>query len=323
MIEIIKGSYKNWCFTFFPDNDIKIETFGDYICHRIHPVYIIIGEEYAPNTGKRHFQGYFRLEAKKSFGKLKKFININEIHLEKANGSEKQNINYCTKPNESNFPEKIIYEKGDRFKSENKKFNWDEFLHDIEILDLKEIQIKYPKQCFLRYQNILKYRNMLNIGNKTWKGDLSIKNYWVYGDTGVGKSKWVKSQLIEDVNLEINFNIFSKNQNKWWDGYLSQKIVNIEDWSPGENGSLSKLLINHLKIWADRYSFNAEVKGGSIPVYPGSYFLIITSNFSIDEAFVNSDPKDISAIKRRFSEIYIHNRNDIFLSNNLDPSILN
>jgi hypothetical protein len=41
----------------------------------------------------------------------------------------------------------------------------------------------------------------------------------------------------------------------------------------------------------------AEVKNGSLVLPPGSYKLIITSNFSPDEIFRNE--QDLAAIKRR------------------------
>ena len=162
---------------------------------------------------------------------------------------------------------------------------------------------------------------MHDSGNWFWDGDLQDKNFWIYGKPGVGKSYWARSQLIEDI-AHCNYKLFNKAQNKWWDGYISQRIVLIEDWDFGEDGKKSRALLGHLKIWGDKYTFNAEIKGGSLHINPGNFFLIVTSNHSIDECFDGCDAVDIAAIKRRFKEVEIFSREDIFLQTRLNEEIL-
>ena len=58
-----------------------------------------------------------------------------------------------------------------------------------------------------------------------------------------------------------------------------------------------------MKIWSDRYAFNGEIKGGTVYVEPGRWYLIVTSNHSIDEVFQGAPEDDRNAIKRRFTEI--------------------
>ena len=64
--------------------------------------------------------------------------------------------------------------------------------------------------------------------------------------------------------------LLPKLNNKWWDGYQSQKVVIMED----VDKETVKFLHHHLKIWADRWGFIGETKGARLPHSPmaGSNF---------------------------------------------------
>jgi hypothetical protein len=100
---------------------------------------------------------------------------------------------------------------------------------------------------------------------------------------------------------------YRKNSNKWRCGFCEElhKVVIIEDLDP----KLCQCLVGHIKIWSDRYTFTGEVKCGSTQIWPGSFYLIITSNYRIEQCFTN--PEDVDAIKRRFTEWWIETPEDI------------
>lgn len=105
--------------------------------------------------------------------------------------------------------------------------------------------------------------------------------YWIYGEPGIGKTYWVRSRFP---------NAYPKSQNKWWDGYDGQDVVILDDFD-------CAVLGHNLKIWADKYSFTAEIKGGSVkPVYTK---FIVTSNYFPEEIF-KMDPVLAKAVARRF-----------------------
>ena len=99
-----------------------------------------------------------------------------------------------------------------------------------------------------------------------WDGDLKLKNFWIWGNAGIGKSKWAAA-------LCNTQNQYKKSVNKWWDGYniVKHKVVILEDFPM--NG---QMFAQHMKIWADRYFFMGECKGASLIIEPGRFFLIFS-----------------------------------------------
>ena len=72
----------------------------------------------------------------------------------------------------------------------------------------------------------------------------------------------------------------------------------IEDYPCAPQGNA---LVQHMKIWGDRYPFEGECKGSHMLIEPRRFFLIVTSNYPIDLCFQTEDDKE--AIRRRFHEV--------------------
>lgn len=273
--------------------------------------YLIIGKEIAPTTGQQHLQGYFRLKDKKYRSTI-----MNQYHfdyLDIAKGSEEECDDYCKKGGDFEQLGEVIYKK----ETANLKVSKDEktrmMLNDLVSMSKADFEAIHTYEA---YHN----RNKLDQWELThckhilaWNGELKDKNVWIYGPPKTGKSRWAYSQVEAD-------EMYIKNVNKWWCGFKPRetRCVIIDDWPMGCKG-----MLQFIKNWGDRYMFQGELKGSSVMIEPGRFFLIVTANNSIEESFKGlGTDDDIKAVKRRFKEVFIMDSNDIFLQTKLNKQIL-
>lgn len=111
----------------------------------------------------------------------------------------------------------------------------------------------------------------------------TLANEWWVGPTGTGKSRLL---------WELYPEHYAKSLNKWWDGYAREDVVAIEEWAPK-----NEVTGSFLKIWADRYPFKGEIKGGTL-MHLRPKKIIILSNYTIEECFLND--QDRLPLLRRF-----------------------
>jgi len=265
-----ENHFRRFCFTWnnYPETaEQRLREFYD----AKNPVYMIVGKEVG-ESGTPHLQGYIHLKERMSFKKMKdKFPTM---HLEKAKGNAEQNKIYCSK--EQNFFELGTCPKGAGAAS---KESWSEILNAAEKGNWNFLKENYPRVWVTMSEKLISKRIP---DTTTIEGGLV--NEWWYGKTGTGKSRlaWEKYGSI----------CYQKMLNKWWDGYDSQEVVIIEEWSPKNDVTSSAL-----KIWADRYPFTAQIKGGVLQkIRPAK--IIVISNYPLEDCF--QDSRDVEPISRRF-----------------------
>jgi len=114
----------------------------------------------------------------------------------------------------------------------------------------------------------------------------TLQNYWIMGPSGSGKSRYCR---------ETWPGFFTKAMNKWWDGYQKEEVAVLDDVSPKHG----EWITYYLKIWADHYVFNAEVKGGMLKIRPAIF--VVTSQYSLAEICQDLNPEELLALQRRFT----------------------
>lgn len=260
-----------WCFTINNWTDADFDQM-----QALKYKYLLMGRELGAN-GTPHLQGYIYYENQRTLAQVKQHHAT--AHWEAAQGSVDQNWAYCTKDGDfSEFGTKPMSQKrkGEVGK-EAEVARYARAWEHAKLGNYEEVDADIRFKCYRTLKEIRK-----DFMDKP--ADLTeIQNHWIYGAPGVGKSRSAREEFA---------GAYFKPLNKWWDGYQQEESVIIDDFE------LDTHLGHFLKIWGDRYSFIAEIKGGGIHIRPKH--IIITSNYSIEECFGN-DPQMCAAIKRRFN----------------------
>lgn len=267
---------KAWCFTINNYTSEDEEWVNRLECE------IIFASIEKGESGTPHIQGYVKFRTNHRLAAVKKLHG--KAHWEIAKGNVDHNKNYIMKSGstilrESNQTTLATLARSDSvlFGAKARAHIWDDTRLAAQEGRMEDI----PSDMFIRYYNALN-RIRDDYGAKPDILD-EINNFWFYGPTGTGKSKTARERWPDS---------YIKNLNKWWCGYRGEETVIIEEYHPDCK------LNSFLKIWADRYPFRGEYKGGSHLIRPKQ--IIVCSNFSLEECFSGVD---LEAVKRRFNVV--------------------
>jgi len=269
--------FRAFCFTlnnYVEEEDIpRLESFFNE-----EAKYWIIGREVG-DSGTNHLQGYASLRRRHYFNALRSKLGT-RLHIEGARGTARQNREYCSKG--GNFIEGGSINEGAASGKSRDELGRS-FMAAIECGNsgMVEYANSFPGTFIFSGSNML--RNALSLKPPIERPDISVQ--WFYGAPGVGKSRLAHATLPDAYIKEP--------RTKWWNGYMLEKEVIIDDFGP--NG----IDINHLLRWFDRYKCFVETKGGMIALYAIKF--IVTSNFHPCEIFKFGDEVNpqLPALERR------------------------
>lgn len=231
--------------------------------------------ERCPNTNKEHVQAYIKTTNPIALSELKSILG-NNCHIETTRNPAAA-IKYCTKENtrvEGPWLHNITIKKHD---IEEIK----EICKKGDIMSLREKHFGF----FIRYRRSLVEECLLF---SKFKAQSTTKGIWLWGPSGCGKTKFV---------YDLG-NVYFKNPNKWWDGYLDQDVVCGDDW----DDKIWSWGLHYIKNWTDCYPVRGETKGGTISL--NFKYFIVTSNVNLELAIRDIPIDHKEAIRRRFKEFY-------------------
>lgn len=243
--------------------------------------FIIWGYEYAPTTCTPHLQGFISFANAKSHSAVCKLLP--GCHVESAR-KPAEAAEYCRKDG-------VYFEAGEPPKEdETHGHDWD-LIRDRAG---RGVYDDIPSDIIIRYtRNIMLLRTM-RLSRECPPALDRLDNYWISGPTGCGKSRGVRDACVRDGR-----SYFLKEANRWWDGYDGEHTVLIEEFGPEH----VNLLAGYLKLWADHYPFQAEVKCSYLKIRPQR--IVVTSNFDLTTLFSMNGV--LEPLQRRFQTIDMSN----------------
>lgn len=263
---------RSWCFTL---NNPTAADIGELVL-KPSMRYLCYGKEVG-ESGTPHLQGFVVFDNAVRLTSVKAKVN-NRAHVEIAKGSVSQNVAYCSKDG-------LFTEFGDRPMSQQEKGECEKLRYkrawDLAIAgDLEQLAEESPDIMIRHYSTVKRICHDKLTERKLV--DTEERMQWYYGPAGTGKSRKARTE---------NPNAYLKNCNKWWDGFVDQDVVIVDDFDKSHS-----VLVHHLKHWGDRYPFLAEIKGASQKIRPKK--IIVTSNYHPSEIW--TEESDLGPILRRF-----------------------
>lgn len=246
-----------WCYGMTTESEFK------YIC---------VGKELG-ESNTPHLQGVICWTTMKSLGQMR---DLHErAHWEQMRGTIQQAAEYCQKDGD-------FFEHGD-VKTKEQIGKDEQARWASAILAVQEGRISdVPADILGRHLKSLEYA-VARLRPEPQTLDGAFLHEWFYGEPGTKKSLWARFPN------EGNYYIKDPKE-RWWDSYKDQDIVVIEDVD-----IYMKSMAGDLKLWLDRYPFQAPIKNGYKVIRPKK--IIITSNYHPNEIW--EDEMTRKAIARR------------------------
>lgn len=244
--------------------------------------YLIAGEEVAPTTGTRHLQGFIQFKQQTSLKQtIKRFAKLGMVpHIEIANGSVQQNIDYCSK-------------------SDKDAFTWGEKKTERQRTDLVKLRDKIKSGELKTKKDVIdsefdlycRYRGGIKDAIQEYSIDRAqefrnVDVEYVFGPTGTGKTRY----------LHEHKDLFAINGSdmKWFDGYRGQTCLGIDEYD-------SNVACSDLLSLLDGYTKRLPVKGGF--TYAMWTKVIITSNIHPSDLHRKAKDEHRRALWRRVNRI--------------------
>lgn len=265
--------FRNWFLTL---NNYTQDEVDSWYHEAKKTSYTCICKEVGEKEKTPHLHGIFVYTGAKTFTTIKKTFpraNIQRVYM------LPNSIKYIQKG--GNFKEFGKKPKSQQEKGKMEQDLWDGVLELAKEGNFEDvpsrIQVHQIRNLEFIHQRAIKKKADLTETNEAME--------WHYGVPGSGKSTDACDRYPD---------AYLKPIGKWWDDYMNEDVVIIEDMDPKKCCDLAC----EFKRWTDRRAFTAEIKGAMRKIRPRK--IIVTSNYHINQCFSGVD---LTAMLRRF-DIY-------------------
>lgn len=258
---------KTWCYTL---NNYTDEEYVELVNANDGVTYHVIGKEVG-EQGTPHLQGCITFQQTKRFNWVKEYIS-QRAHIEKANSTNHARA-YCKK--DGDF---IVIDN----REQGRRTDLDEAIESLEEGGLKRVKEMHPA-TFVKYPTGFEKLAASKLPPRDPNEPPQV--YWLWGDTGVGKTRWVYQ------NWRVDEIYMATTEHKWYDGYVQQPVLCLDDFRG------SDMKFNQLLRLCDRYPHQVEFKGGMVHINSGH--IIITSNASPEDTYAGVTEENMQQLIRR------------------------
>lgn len=237
--------------------------------------YWVFGEEHGEPTeekpeGYHHWQFFFQLSKHRDW----KWIHekLPNIHVEQRKGTCEECMLYCMK--DGNFTQggQVIDRPGQGHRSD-----LEVFVEDCKTATDRELWVKHPSNM-VRYYKVPDKIRAAFVEPRSQVTRL----VWLFGPPGCGKTLYVSQKYPQ---------IYNKDKTQWWDGYIGQKQVLIDELnSPDIN-------YNELLKIGNKEPMKVQVKGGYVEFV--AEVVVIVSNVMPNQVYNKDFASNPDAIVRR------------------------
>lgn len=264
---------KNWVFT---HNNYTSEP---DMANFVDIVYGIYGHEIAPTTNTPHLQGYLSFSKRKRLNQVT--VLIPGAHFDVARGTPEQNIEYCSKGAD-------IRRVGNPPNPSGHRTDLEQATQDIKAGKSLDVVANDHPCVFAKYSKGL---SALRSALQKPTMRLDIKVLVLYGSSGKGKTRYAFDRYGPTQIYKLDPN---HNHSLWFDGYIDQKVLLIDDFD-GWIGFRTLLTL------LDIYPYTCQVKGSTVPAQWQT--VIITSEKPVEDWYLRERSGDIAQLKRRITQI--------------------
>ncbi len=187
-------------------------------------------------SGTPHYQGYVRFANARKLSGLKKLSCFGRAHLERARGSEEDNIRYCSKAEGQLRPPVTFGTPG---LGQGARTDVDRYETLRSLCDIGGLLAVAEEEfgLFLRFHSGLSRYHTLNLQSapRQHRTELHV----VLGSPGTGKTYWVNEQTLPLTTY------WKEPNDNWWDGYrpeLHSTVVIDEFLGQTPLSSLNRLI---------------------------------------------------------------------------------
>lgn len=292
------GTSRKWCFTWNigGDKPTSIPESALYACDFSKRVkYCIWQLEMAPSTGQLHYQGYAVFDNAVGHKQAAALLNIEGAHMEPANGDQEDNQRYCGKndtriegPFQHGSPEAVGQGKrSDLVAAAASAADLSKSMVDV-ILEHPSVAIRYGKGLE-SYRQAALIKKMRSETATTLRRKVDTFVYW--GKTGTGKT----TTALKEQDAYWLPPPTATNQPTWFDNYVDQKTLIIDEFVP--QCLPLRLLLNI----TDGSPIQLPKKGGF--VQPCWTKVVITTNFHPRVWYPDSPVASLNALSRRLTNV--------------------